>query len=216
MSSRSTLEQLHDQVHALLRSLAAPALEPFLAEWPPPGQRPRADAPAWRREPHGADASMRLPVLRHLHDLVRGADQVAGGAIQTLCNHAHLLDWRQTYSAPEAGAEFLQNYGYAALLGPGAPLPAARIACGFLLLGPRTRYPRHRHEAEEIYVPLSGTARWQQGDGDFSERPPGSLIHHGRDEPHAMHTGVRPLLALYVWRSENLNQKARMDLECST
>lgn len=216
MSSRSALGQLHDQVHALLRSRAAPALEPFLADWPQPVRRPRDEVQACPRARAGDDASMPLPVLRHLHAIARGDDPVAGGVIETLCGHAHRLDWRQTYSAPEAGADFLQNYGYAELLGPGAPLPADRIACGFLLLGPRTLYPRHRHEAEEIYLPLCGTARWQQGGGDWRERPPGSVIHHGRNEPHAMHTGVRPLLALYLWRSENLNQKASMVQECST
>jgi quercetin dioxygenase-like cupin family protein len=78
-------------------------------------------------------------------------------------------------------------------------------------LGPATVYPRHRHEAEEIYLPLSGTASWQQGDETWRERPPGTLIHHAGDEPHAMRTGDGPLLALYLWRSSDLTQKARLD-----
>ena len=77
------------------------------------------------------------------------------------------------------------------------------------MLGPATHYPRHRHEAEEIYLPLSGTAAWQQGDARWRDRPPGTLIHHAGNEPHAMRTGAGPLLALYLWRSANLAQKAR-------
>jgi hypothetical protein len=30
------------------------------------------------------------------------------------------------------------------------------------------------------------------------------------DEPHSMQTGAEPLLALYVWRGGQLNQKARL------
>jgi hypothetical protein len=45
----------------------------------------------------------------------------------------------------------------------------------------------------------------------WRERPPGTDIHHANEEPHAMRTGARPLLALYVWRSEHLNQRARLE-----
>ncbi len=125
------------------------------------------------------------------------------------------MDWRQTYPADSVGRDFLQNYGYSELLGPTGPLAAARIACGFLVLGPRTLYPRHSHEAEEIYVPLSGTARWQRSDSEWVERVPGTVIYHASEEPHAMHTGDRPLLAIYVWRGA-LNRHARLEAEGST
>jgi hypothetical protein len=80
-----------------------------------------------------------------------------------------------------------------------------------LLLGPATHYPRHRHEAEEIYMPLAGTAAWQQGDGDWRDQLPGTVIHHQPFEPHAMRTHAEPLLALYLWRGAGLAQKARLD-----
>ena len=83
------------------------------------------------------------------------------------------------------------------------------------MLGPATLYPHHRHEAEEIYVPLSGTAAWQRGDAIWREHPPGTLIHHLSEEPHAMRTGEEPLLALYLWRSSDLAQKARLDRRVS-
>jgi hypothetical protein len=105
---------------------------------------------------------------------------------------------------------FLDNYGWSEILGGSGPLASERIACGFLLLGPATHYPRHRHEAEEIYLPLSGTAAWQQGDAVWREHAPGTLIHHAGNEPHSMHTGAAALLALYLWRG-HLAQKARLD-----
>ncbi len=60
-------------------------------------------------------------------------------------------------------------------------------------------------------MPLSGTAAWLQGDAVWRDRTPGTLIHHLSEEPHAMRTREEPLLAMYLWRSENLRQKARLD-----
>jgi hypothetical protein len=151
-----------------------------------------------------------LPVLRCLPEFA--ADQSGFGAslVADLCRNHHLLEWRQTYAACDVGDAFLRNYGYAEIVGVKS-IPSRRIACGFLILGPSTLYPRHRHEAEEIYIPLRGTARWEQGDAVWRERRPGAVIHHASDEPHSMQTGAEALLALYAWRSEQLNQKARLD-----
>jgi hypothetical protein len=46
---------------------------------------------------------------------------------------------------------------------------------------------------------------------DWPDRRPGAVIHHASDEPHSMQTAAEPLLAMYIWRSEQLNQKARLD-----
>jgi hypothetical protein len=89
------------------------------------------------------------------------------------------------------------------------PRYSDRLASGFLLLGPDTLYPRHRHAAEEIYLPLVGAAEWQQGDTVWRRHPAGTVIHHRSEEPHAMRTGAEPLLALYLWRG-NLEQKSRL------
>jgi hypothetical protein len=192
----------------LLGSLTAPPLAPFLAEWPRPESLftsgsadsgvPRATLPS-------------LPVLQWLPRIACAADVCDAELIAALCRAAPLLEWRQTYTAGEIGVEFLQNYAWCEILGPKALQPSLRIACGFLLLGPHTLYPRHRHAAEEIYLPLSGTAQWQQGDGDWRRRAPGALIHHLGEEPHAMRTADAPLLALYLWRGADLSRHAQLD-----
>lgn len=191
-----------DQAKTLLGSLRqpaiAPALAPFLADWPQT-YRPRAVTIA------------QLPVLRWLTHIGRDPGAFGAELVAAVCRAAPSMAWRQTYSTQEVDAAFLDNYGWSEILGASGPLGAERIACGLLILGPSTHYPRHRHEAEEIYLPLSGTAAWQQGDAPWCERAPGSAVHHGRDEPHAMRTGVEPLLALYLWRSADLRQKARLD-----
>jgi hypothetical protein len=198
----ATAMNIAERIKTLLASLRqpaiAPVIAPFLEDWPV-AYRPRAVTPS------------RLPVLRWLPDI--GCDPAAFGVdlVTAICRAAPSMAWRQTYSTKDVDAAFLDNYGWSEILGASGPLGAERIACGLLMLGPSTHYPRHRHEAEELYVPLSGTAGWQQGDAPWREQSPGAAIHHARDEPHAMRTGAKALLALYLWRSADLKQKARLD-----
>lgn len=193
-----TVPELAGTIKRLLVSVPGPALAPFLADWPA--------APARR-----ATRAAALPVLRWLPEIAHDAAAFGSELVAALCRAAPSLAWRQTYTARDLGADFLDNYGWSEILGASGPLASERLACGFLLLGPATHYPRHRHEAEEVYLPLSGTAAWQQGDEVWRERSAGTLIHHASEEPHAMRTGARPMLALYVWRSADLSQKARLD-----
>jgi hypothetical protein len=186
------------RIKELLESMRQPALAPFLAEWPRTGER-------------RATRASSLPVLRWLPEIAGDTAAFGVDLVTAVCRDAASLSWRQTYTAEDLDAAFLDNYGWSEIVGRGGPLASERIAAGFLILGPSTHYPRHRHEAEEVYLPLSGTAAWQQGDAVWREQHPGTLIHHASEEPHAMRSGANPLLALYLWRSANLAQKARLD-----
>ena len=186
------------QIKQLLVSLREPRLAPFLSDWPA-AMAARAVAPST------------LPVLRWLPGLAEDPGAFGADLVAAVCHAAPSLAWRQTYTASDLDAAFLANYGWSEILGGAGPLASERIACGFLLLGPSTHYPRHRHEAQEIYLPLCGTAAWQQGDAVWREREPGTVIYHAGEEPHAMRTGGGPLMALYLWRSDDLRQKARLD-----
>jgi mannose-6-phosphate isomerase-like protein (cupin superfamily) len=188
---------LADQARALLAALRAPLLTQFLGEWP-------------TRSSARSVAPQSLPVLRWLPAAREAAPPFSARFIDALVACAAALAWRRSYTVAEAGTAFLDNYGWCEFLGISGPSRSERLACGVLLLGPNLIYPAHRHEAEEIYVPLAGTAAWQRG-GLWTERAPGAVIHHARNEPHAMRTGTVPLLALYLWRSENLAQKSRLD-----
>jgi quercetin dioxygenase-like cupin family protein len=199
----ATADSLPALARAVLDGLHAPFLERFLAAWP--------------ASPHALDVhraapvGLSLPVLRFLPHIA--ADRAHFGApfVEALCRAAPSLAWRQSYSEREVGGAFLQNYGWCEIVAGARSRTSAQIACGVVVLGPRTLYPPHRHEAEEIYLPLRGTAVWQQGDAVWREHPPGTLIHHLSEEPHAMRTGDEPLLAMYLWYSIDLGQKARLD-----
>ena len=206
MLSDGALAGLALQARRLLHTLDEAAIAPFLVDWPDLTGSPRAADGL--RGPGGTGA--RLPVLRWLADFAADECEFGASLVTDLCRNHQLLIWRQTYAAGDVDDAFLRNYGYTEIVGLNS-IASRRIACGFLILGPSTLYPRHRHEAAEIYIPLRGTARWQQSDAVWRERPPGAVILHTSDEPHSMQTGTEPLLALYLWRSEQLNQKAHLD-----
>jgi hypothetical protein len=199
---------LAGETRRLLADRAQPALDPFLDAWPPPA-------------PLRTVTPVSLPVVQWLAAIplsqpVRHAASPAdappyGSAlIATLRAAAPLLSWRQTYGKGTLPAQFMANYGWTELIGPRGPLPSERFACGFLLLGPDTLYPRHNHEAREFYIPIFGEAEWLQGDAFWRSRAPGTLIDHASQEVHAMQTGAQPLVALYLWQSADLAQSARL------
>jgi hypothetical protein len=192
----NSIADLADVARAALEALASPLVSSFLADWPAVPQSRRVDPTT-------------LPVLRCLSTLTAATAAVAPELVDTLQRSASTLAWRQTYTAHELGADFLDNYAYTEILGLNGPRFSDRLASGFLLLAADTLYPRHRHAAEEIYLPLVGTAEWQQGDTVWRSHPAGTVIHHRSEEAHAMRTRAEPLLALYLWRGD-LAQKSRL------
>lgn len=195
---RKPSADLASQANELLTGLRAVSLKPFLRDWP--------NQPAARKvEP------LALSVLRWLSRIQELAPPFSVRFVDAIAGAAPALAWQRSHTIADVGPEFLDNYGWTEFVGLSGPTPSDRLACGVLLLGPDSTYPPHRHEAEEVYVPLAGTAMWKQGSGGWQEQPPGAVIHHARYEPHAMRTKNSPLLALYLWRSTNLAQKSQLD-----
>ncbi len=186
-------------IRNFLQGLNDAHLKPFLANWPSSDCKIRSIAP------HS------LPVLSWMPAAVRAAGKQTEFMVNRLASLADHLTWGQTYSARDFGAGFLKKYGWTELIGLRGPIASERVACGFLFLGPQIEYPRHSHEAEEVYVPLTGQTLWQRGDQDWGYRTPGLPIHHAAGVPHAMRTESVPLLALYLWRGGNLVQKSHIE-----
>ncbi len=202
-----TLFSLDHPALASLRPLWPPATPPDARAATPAASPERAPAPWATPQP----ARPSLPVLDWLTRIAADRHGFAGPLVDAVCRAGASLPWRQTYTTAEIDTDFLRNYGYTEIIGLNAPRWSRQLACGFLLLGPRTLYPRHRHDAEEIYVSLRGEAGWLQGDDVWRQHPPGTLIHHAGGEPHAMRTAAEPLLALYVWYGADLTGTARLD-----
>lgn len=158
-------------------------------------------------EPRSLEAAP-LACLRHLDACAALAEGTPGEAVaRLLAERGQRLHWGQTYSEADFGGRFLDNYGWLELFGARGHFAEERVACGFLLLGPDTHYPDHHHEAEEIYIPLTGGASWRKGDGPYEAREAGEVIHHPSNVNHAMRTADAPLLALYLWRGGPLAAK---------
>jgi hypothetical protein len=191
--------KLVDALFDYLQHLDNPCLSLFLQHWPLKPYSIRTLSPRL------------VPVVSYLPKIEVDEKGRSAGVIKILQKSARQLCWGQTYTAEEVGDAFLQNYGWTECIGLRGPVKSDDIACGFLLLGPDTEYPRHSHEAEEIYVPFSSTALWTKGKGHWAAGQRGVPIHHEPGVLHGVRTGSAPLLALYLWRGKGLDQKSRIE-----
>ena len=197
MSATKTIE-LVNLIYNYLIGMDDVCLAPFLADWPSKPFKTRIVS------------QRKLPVLSYLPELVLEENAKTNNIVKMLETLSEHLSWGQTYSKEDFGATFLEKYGWAELIGLRGQIKSKDIACGFLLLGPDIEYPKHSHEAEEVYVPLSSQAQWVQGNDDWILRPSGIPIYHRSGLTHGMRTGNKPLLALYLWQGGNLAQKSHI------
>ncbi|MES2845239.1 MAG: dimethylsulfonioproprionate lyase family protein [Pseudomonadota bacterium] len=191
--------QVAERLAAAVQDLLAdvPEADAFRSGWP--------DLRATRPQVPG-----QLPVCAVLPTLADHAAPQTAALVAAVIDAAPMLEWRQTYGPDDFGPAFLQGYGWTELIGLRGPIPGTTLAMGFLLLGPGIAYPPHAHEASELYLPLAGTALWQQGGADFTAVPPGRAILHAPWVPHATTTTGQGVLALYLWRGGDLAAKSRI------
>lgn len=121
------------------------------------------------------------------------------GVATALSGLCPLSPWKTGYLEAETGKEFLRNFAYATFIGPEGPFHSQDFAAGATIMGPNQFYDWHYHPAIEIYAALSPDSKW----GVSYERPvpvePGTVILHPSMVPHAMISGVEPLIAPWVW-----------------
>ena len=86
------------------------------------------------------------------------------------------------------------NRTYLELVGPDGMLKHGQFRCGLYWQLAQTYYPKHRHNANELYHIFSGNALWQTGDEDFILRESGSSFDYLNGIDHAAPT----LGTLYV------------------
>ena len=120
-------------------------------------------------------------------------------SVRHLAQIANHLEWVDAayFRTPPAG--FRGSYCFTRIAGPDSLIEAEDFRFGVYLQDAHTIYPSHKHAAEELYFPLSGTALWQKDDGPFDEVASGTLIHHLTYQPHATTTFEAPMLAFWAW-----------------
>jgi Dimethlysulfonioproprionate lyase len=146
----------------------------------------------------------RLPVLRHFESCVAETMLVDADLAAALAALADELHWKQSssYSDAALGEGFMESYGWCNIIGPEGFFPGDDFLLGLLMLGPNRHYRDHVHSAPELYCPLTAHSRWKQGQGQFEEKPAGSIIWHEPNVPHATRTTDHPLLALWSWTKD--------------
>ena len=75
---------------------------------------------------------------------------------------------------------------------------------GIFMLGPRTLYRDHNHDAPELYLNLSEKSGWRFGTHEWQDYPAGSLIWNAAGDSHATRVYDQPFISVFVWL-ENVN-----------
>ena len=78
------------------------------------------------------------------------------------------------------------------------------FSLGIFMLGPRTLYRDHNHDAPELYLNLSNKSGWRFDTRDWQDFPAGSLVWNAAGEAHATRTYDEPFISVFVWL-ENVN-----------
>jgi mannose-6-phosphate isomerase-like protein (cupin superfamily) len=119
--------------------------------------------------------------------------------------------WEQSYTKADkaVGDDMLANYGYAEIIGKRGPFVSERIRAGVGVFGPGIDYPAHRHQAEEIYIILAGSADFRVGSGAQPERREArDTIHVPSQLHHGFCTINEPLVFFYLWQGGDLREKS--------
>ena len=117
----------------------------------------------------------------------------------------HDLAWREDngrFYAPDAdlGAGYRDCNLHALLVGPNAcGFEAGDFCLGVFMLGPRTLYRDHVHDAPELYLNLSSRSGWRLRSGAWQDYAAGSLIWNAPNAPHAIRSYDRPFLSIFAW-----------------
>ncbi|MGI9409216.1 MAG: dimethylsulfonioproprionate lyase family protein [Hyphomicrobiaceae bacterium] len=120
------------------------------------------------------------------------------------------LKWERTYTEadPAVSADLIERYGFVEFIGEEGPFVSDRVRAGVGAWGPYVHYPAHRHQAEEIYILLAGSAYFQFNAGPARLQRAGDAVYVPSMLTHGFRTGADPLVVLYVWQAGDLREKS--------
>lgn len=147
------------------------------------------------------------PVSKHLTDCLPHAGKAETGLVKMMIENAPLLCWFNSYDDDAFGGGVGDKLCSVEIGGPQGHFMSDQIRFGFYLQAPELAYPDHWHQAAELYIPLTSSTLWSKDNGEFVARKSGEIIVHESNEHHAMTTTNGPLLALWIWRGGDLQQK---------
>ncbi len=173
-------------------------------------QRFKAGVANWGSDWSGATPSD-LPATRYLEQTLGSPDT---HPLVTLFNEERThLKWEQSYTKSDGlvGDDMLAGYGFAEVIGKRGPFVSTRVRSGIGVWGPDIDYPLHRHAAEEVYIVLAGSARFQLGKdagAGPAMRRAGDVVYVPSMLTHGFHTADEPLVVFYIWQAGDLREKS--------
>jgi hypothetical protein len=152
-----------------------------------------------------------LPAADFLTAAITTSTTRGGELLRLLEHHRTRLRWEQSYRqqdelVPQA---MLDGYGFAEIIGQRGPFVSDRIRAGIAVWGPGIVYPRHQHQAEEVYILLSGSAVFRVGDSDELGRGAGEAVFVESNTMHGFHTNDQALVVYYLWQAGDLRQVSK-------
>lgn len=145
-----------------------------------------------------------LPALRHLPQCIGECLLLDPDLAAAIAAVEDSFRWQQSkaYSDAVLEAGFIDNYGWAEIIGPNGFFAGDDFLLGLLILGPGRHYRDHFHPAPELYWPLTAGSLWSRNGGAFVEQPQGATIWHPPMTLHATKTAASPMLAAWSWTGD--------------
>lgn len=149
-----------------------------------------------------------LPAADLLTQALAYTDRDLRQTVALFDRHKHDLHWEQSYRKQDGVVSdaLLAGSGFAEITGSRGPFVSERIRSGIGVWGPDIVYPRHRHQAEEVYILLAGSAEFKVGDGDARIHTTGEVVYVPSNMPHEFRTAEQMLVVLYLWQAGDLRQ----------
>jgi mannose-6-phosphate isomerase-like protein (cupin superfamily) len=154
-----------------------------------------------------------LPAADFLGEAIANSDQQTRALVETFERHKSRLHWEQSYKkedevVPDA---MLEGYAFAEIIGKRGPFVSDQIRAGIGVWGPDILYPRHRHQAEEIYIVVAGAAEFKLGAAEKARRSAGDVVYVESNTPHGFRTTDQNLVVYYLWQAGDLRQTSSFE-----
>lgn len=149
-----------------------------------------------------------LPAADFLGEAIADTNRQTRALVEIFERHKHRLRWEQSYRKADAVVPeaMLEGYAFAEIIGKQGPFVSDRIRAGVGIWGPDILYPLHQHQAEEVYVVLSGAAQFKIGSTEATERTTGDVVHVESNTRHGFRTADQTLVVYYLWQDGDLRQ----------
>lgn len=111
------------------------------------------------------------------------------------------LNWHRAPSDPALG-RYNRHHAFSTIVGPGQRVPSDSLMLGLMIVDRATHYPGHSHDADEVYLPLSGDAVYHVAPSRPCRPENGRFLSIPAGARHAMWTGETPVLILWAWMGD--------------